>query len=148
MDWFVKKVLYKIQFLTIVVFVLWLACGCATWQERGIQTGDLNGGKVRIQFRSIGAYSQVVSGTIDAGGNVTVPISGVPTPIDAELLSTAMLAKSNIRIGDVTGTDIIFEFEIVGSGMQGVDSNEIKTTYENGTDREHIIIGDLAKQID
>jgi len=133
------------RYLSILFLIL--AVGCATQSQRQLSIGEVNGGKIHLSLRSVGSYSQEMGPSVDMNGNVTMPINGVISPINADLMSTAMLGKSGVTIGNVTGDDITFEFEIVGSGIQNGKSHEIKTNYPTGQQREHVLIGELESQL-
>ena len=106
-----------------LLLVLLFGCASAN-QNRAVRVGKVNGS---VDFRVVGSYSQVDNPQQAVNANVSVPISGVPTPIDILLNKTGLDAHVSIEIQEV-GKD--FNLEVIGTGIQNSKSFSIETEKE------------------
>lgn len=118
----------------ILIAVLPLALGCANMSRQTIEMdhpGD-------VIFRVAGSYNLDLLGAVIIDGGTTIPISGVPIPIQINVASQAMFGTSNIKISNASSV----LFEIMATGNQNGGG------YEYTSTEEHLLIGDHGAELE
>ena len=109
-----------------IAIAIFLGCASAD-QTKTVRVGMVVGS---VDFSIIGSYGQQSDPQTLTDSSVSLPVDGVPVPLDVLLNQTGSASNVTIDIAEI-GED--FRLKIIGSGIQNAGSYTVRTASDTVT---------------